>query len=77
MTNKFACCISGYPNNRILEHLSYLSKYKNICDFFIFFWDVIDDTLKTKILSNIQPKCIKYEKPIIFPFDAILSFITN
>lgn len=68
---KIACCISGYPNNRVLEHLLHLTKYKHIFDFFVFFWDVIDEQMKVKISSMIQPKDIQYEKPIKFPFDAV------
>lgn len=71
MNKKIACCISGYPSNKILEHLNFLAEYKNNMDFFIFFWDVINDELKRRINSLIQPKDIFYSHPIKFPFDAI------
>jgi len=70
MTFKIACCISGYPTPRILDHLNYLVKYKNVMDFFIFFWDVIGVDLKNRINNLIQPKEIVYCNPIRFPFDA-------
>lgn len=68
--NKIAFCISGYPNKRILDHILHLTKYKNMCDFFVFFWDVIDIKTKNKINDLLYPIDIEYEKPIQFPFDA-------
>lgn len=70
MSIKIACCISGYPCPRVVEHLTYLAKYKQQMDFFIFFWDVIDIVSKRKISMLLQPKEIVYHIPINFPFDA-------
>jgi len=73
MNKKIACCISGYPSTKILDHLNNMTKYKNDVDFFIFFWDVINDELKRRINSIIQPKDIVYIHPIQFQFDAIFK----
>lgn len=70
---KIACCISGRPSSRILDHLKFLVKYKSQMDFFIFFWDVIDNFTKDKINSLIQPKETLYMKPITFSFDAVFK----
>ena len=67
---KIACCISGFPCSQIVDHLTYLSKYKQQMDFFIFFWDVIDVVQKRRINAILQPKEIVYHVPIRFPFDA-------
>lgn len=70
MSKKIACCINGLPANYIIEHLQRLVKYKDSMDFFIFFWDVLDEELKTRINKLLQPKEIEYHKLIEFPFDA-------
>lgn len=70
MSIRIACCISGNPCPRIVEHLTHLAKYKQQMDFFIFFWDVIDSVSKRQINMILQPKEIIYRVPINFPFDA-------
>jgi hypothetical protein len=69
MSQKIACCISGYPSSRIIEHMTILKSYYSF-DYFIFFWDVISNDLKSKVNCLLQPKDILYTKPIDFPFDA-------
>lgn len=70
MSIKIACCISGYPCPRVVEHLTYLAKYKQQMDFFIFFWDVVDVVCKRQINMLLQPKEIVYHVPLNFSFDA-------
>lgn len=67
---RIACCISGLPSPRIIEHLNNLVKYRTQFDFFIFFWDTINADIKQKINNLLNPKAILYQKPVQFPFDA-------
>lgn len=73
MSLRIACCISGYPTPKIIEHLSYLTKYKISIDFFMFFWDVVDDVIKIQIKKILPPKDIVFMKPINFSYDAIFK----
>lgn len=68
--NKIACCVSGLPSKKIIDYIKFLSKYKNLCDFFIFMWDIIDDRTKREIVNVIQPKNIIFARPVRFDFDA-------
>lgn len=70
---RIACCISGRPSNRILDHLRYLLPYRPKMDFFIFFWDTIDQMTKEKVRMCLQPIDVSYQAQISFPFDAMFK----
>jgi hypothetical protein len=70
MPPKIACCISGLPSQKIVNHLQYISRYNTIFDFFIFFIDSVDDSTKTQINNMMQPKDIQFAKLQPFNFDA-------
>lgn len=68
--NRIACCISGLPSPKIIEHAKLLSKYAKQWDFFIFFWNTIDDTAKHGIINLLHPKNIIFSALPNFDFDA-------
>lgn len=70
MPNKIACCISGLPSQRIIDHLQYISRYASIFDFFIFFIDSVDNATKIRINDMMQPKDIQFVNLQPFTFDA-------
>lgn len=67
---KIACCISGLPNDKIIDHLKYISRYTQIFDFFCFFVDGINDDIKQQIDKMLQPKVMRFVKLQQFNFDA-------
>lgn len=73
MSIKIACCISGYPSSKIIDHLLDLSKYSKVVDFFVFFWDVIPQSVKNRINMILQPKDVTYQTPVTFNYDAVFK----
>lgn len=67
---KIACCISGFPTNKITNYVDMLQRYSAHFDFFIFLWDVINEPNKLYINDNLHPKELLFLPQMTFDFDA-------
>lgn len=68
--NKIACCLSGLPSQKIVQYIKVLEPYTKFCDFFIFFWNFVDDSTKHEIIDTLKPKAVIFSNQMNFGFDA-------
>ena len=62
--NNVALCISGYPNETIIEQLKLFQLLCSNVDVFFFFWDVVGDNIKKEIVSILNPVAYEFGHPI-------------
>lgn len=67
---KIACCISGCPSTRVLEHIHNLSKYRNMFDYFVYMLNTIPENAQKQLKLLLDAKDIKFEPMQRFMFDA-------